>query len=87
MQVFHWFHFASVDIFGKKHKIRWFDEGLNFTGVPLIIAETKIFDCQHDLDRKVIAKEENETENDRKKVRNYAAEFFFPSISRNTVIY
>ena len=34
-----------------------FDEGLNFTGVPFIIAGTKIFDCQHGIDRKVIAKE------------------------------
>ena len=87
MQIFHRFHFATTDIFGKKHKIRWSDEGLNFTGVPLIIAGTKIFDCQHGIDRKVIAKEKNKTERDQKKVRNYVAEFFFPSISRSTVSY
>ena len=76
-----------MDIFGKKHKIRWSDEDFNFTGVPLITAGTKIFDCQHGIDRKVIAKEKNKTEKEQKKVRNYVAELFFVSISRNAVSY
>ena len=83
----HLFHFATIDIFGKKHKIRWSDEGFNFTGVPLIIAGTKIFDCHHGIYRKAIAKEKNETERDQKKVRNHAAEFFIASISVSAMSY
>lgn len=39
----------------NKHKIRWSTEGFNFTAAPIIIAGTKIFDCQLGKDRKVIA--------------------------------
>ena len=60
-------HFTFVVLF---FTLRWSDEDFNFTGVPLIIAGTKIFGCQHGIDRKVITKEKNKTERDQKKVRN-----------------
>ena len=60
-----------LDISAKKCKIRWSDEGYNFTGIPLIIAGTKMFDCQHEEDRKLLAKEKKKKKNDQKKARNY----------------
>ena len=60
-----------LDIFAKKYKIRWSDEGHNFTGIPLIIAGTKLFDCQRGKDRKLLAKEKKKKEKDQKKARNY----------------
>ena len=60
-----------LDISAKKYKIRWSDEGYNFTGIPLIIAGTKMFDCQHGKDRKLLAKEKKKKEKDQKKARNY----------------
>ena len=59
-------------IIQKKFKIRWSDEGYNFTVIPLIIARTKLFDCQHGEDRKLLAKEKKKKEKDQKKARNYA---------------
>ena len=41
---------------------KWSDEGFNFTGAPLIIAGTNIFDCQHSKERKVIAKKSKRKE-------------------------
>ena len=58
-------------IIQKKFKIRWSDEGYNFTVIPLIIARTKLF-CQHGEDRKLLAKEKKKKEKDQKKARNYA---------------
>ena len=60
-----------LDISAKKYKIRWSDEGYNFTGIPLIIAGTKMFGCQHGKDRKLLAKEKKKKEKDQKKARNY----------------
>ena len=61
-----------LDISAKKYKIRWFDDGYNFTGIPLIIAGTKLFGCQHGKYRKLLAKEKKKKEKDQKKARNYA---------------
>ena len=50
--------------------------------LPLIIAGTKIFDCQHYIDRKIIGNEKKKAKRDQKKEINYVTEFCFPSISQ-----
>ena len=53
-----------LDISAKKYKIIWSDEGYNFTGIK-IIPGTKLFDCQHGNDKKLLAKEKRK----RKKIK------------------
>ena len=55
----------------RSTKLDGYNEGYNFTGIPLIIAGTKLFDCQHGKDRKLLAKEKKKKGKDRKKARNY----------------
>ena len=44
------FFILFLDISTEKYEIKWSDEGYNFTGIPLIIAGRKLFDCQHGKD-------------------------------------
>ena len=66
------FFILFLDISTEKYEIKWSDEGYNFTGIPLIIAGRKLFDCQHGKDWKILAKEKKKNEKDQKKARNYA---------------
>ena len=66
------FFILFLNISAKKYKIRWSDEGYNFTGIPLIIAGTKLFPCQYEKDRKPLAKEKKKKAKYQKKARSYA---------------
>ena len=65
------FFILFLDISTKKYKIRWSDEGYNFTGIPLIIAGTKLFACQYEKNRKPLVKEKKKKKKYQKKARNY----------------
>ena len=55
-----------IDIFKKKHKVYWSNETIAFNGIPFMILNQKVFDCQHGKDRNINKKNKSAESNDKK---------------------
>ena len=64
-----------LEISAKKYKIRWSDEGYNFTGIRGLMGVNHCWDKTVCLttwkDRKLLAKEKKKKGKDQKKARSY----------------